>query len=299
MDGTNALGEFLRARREQVRPEDVGIRSIGLRRVPGLRREEVAMLAGISSDYYLRLEQGRDRNPSVQVLEALADVLRLDADATAYLLGLAQDRSTPKPRGRSGQRRTEQAPESIVELINGWPNNPAYVQNKYTDVLAVNALCAALSPNYAVGVNLISAVLLDPRERDLRRDWEELTEEGVGALRSELGPNVDDPRLKELVGDLSVRSERFRQLWARHEVRTRRGRVSRMTHPEVGDLDLRSDKLTISGTDNITLVVFHAAPGSRDEESLALLGSLVAPQQTTQQSTHEATRVRPSERKPE
>ena len=149
MDGTNALGDYLRARREQVRPEDVGIRSIGVRRVPGLRREEVALLAGISSDYYLRLEQGRDRNPSVQVLEALAGVLRLDADATAYLLGLAQERSVPRQ-----QPRGEQAPESIVELITGWPNNPAYVQNKYTDVLAVNALCAALSPNYAVGVNL-------------------------------------------------------------------------------------------------------------------------------------------------
>jgi transcriptional regulator with XRE-family HTH domain len=284
MDSPNALGDYLRARREQVRPEDVGIRSIGLRRVPGLRREEVAMLAGISSDYYLRLEQGRDRNPSAQVLEALADVLRLDADATAYLLGLAQATPRSRPRG-------EQAPESIVELINGWPNNPAYVQNKYTDVLAVNALCAALSPNYAVGVNLLSAVLLDPRERELRRDWDELTEEGVAVLRSELGPNVDDARLKELVGDLSVRSERFRQLWARHDVRPRRGRLSKLTHPEVGDLDLRSDKLTIGGTDNVTLVVFHAVPGSRDEESLALLGSLVAP--------HEEPRVRPSEHRPE
>ncbi|MGZ0151632.1 helix-turn-helix domain-containing protein [Kribbella sp. WER1] len=273
----NALGDYLRARREQVRPEEAGIRSAGLRRVPGLRREEVAMLAGISADYYLRLEQGRDRNPSPQVLEALADVLRLDADARNYLLGLAQPGLHPRPRA-------EQAPESIVELIDGWPDHPAYVQNKYTDVLAVNPLCAALSPNYRVGVNLLTAVLLDPRERELRRDWEDLSEEGVAALRSELGPNVDDPRLKELVGDLSVRSERFRQLWARHEVRPRRGRLSRLTHPEVGDLDLRSDKLTVGGTDNVTLVVFHAVPGSRDAESLALLGSLVA---------------RPVERRPE
>jgi transcriptional regulator with XRE-family HTH domain len=279
----NALGDYLRARREQVQPADVGIRSIGVRRVPGLRREEVAMLAGISSDYYLRLEQGRDRNPSAQVLEALAGVLRLDADARSYLLGLAQP---ARPRSRS-----EQVSESIVELINGWPNNPAYVQNKYTDVLAVNTLCAALSPNYRVGVNLLTAVLLDPRERDLRRDWDDLSEEGVAVLRSELGPNVDDPRLKELVGDLSVRSERFRQLWARHEVRPRRGRLSQLTHPEVGELELRSDKLTIGGTDNVTLVVFHAVPGSRDEESLALLGSLIAAPETP--------RIRPSERKPE
>src|SRR3954451_3150761 len=137
MESTNALGDYLRARREQVRPEDVGIRSIGLRRVPGLRREEVAMLAGISSDYYLRLEQGRDRNPSAQVLDALAEVLRLDADATAYLRGLAQERPAPRRTG-------EKVPESILELIEGLPNNPAYVQNKYTDCLAVNPLCVAL-----------------------------------------------------------------------------------------------------------------------------------------------------------
>src|ERR1043165_7056195 len=117
MDRTNALGEFLRARRALVRPEDVGLPGGGLRRVPGLRREEVAMLAGISSDYYLRLEQGRDRNPSVQVLEALADVLRLDADATAYLIGLAQDRPHPAPKPRA----TERVPDSIRELIDGLP----------------------------------------------------------------------------------------------------------------------------------------------------------------------------------
>ena len=271
MESTNALGEYLRARREQVRPEDVGIRRVGLRRVPGLRREEVAMLAGISSDYYLRLEQGRDRNPSVQVLEALADVLRLDSDATSYLIGLAQERphAAPEPRSRT-------APASIVELIDGWPNNPAYVQNKYTDVLAVNALAQALSPNYRVGVNLLRAVLLDPAEREFRRDWERLTAEGVAALRAEVGPDPDDLRLMELVGELSVRSERFRQLWALHDVRPRHGFLKKMNHPDVGPIDLRSDKLTIGGTDGLTLVVFHAIPGSKDAELLALLGSLVA-----------------------
>jgi transcriptional regulator with XRE-family HTH domain len=294
MDSSNALGEYLRARREQVRPEDVGLRRVGLRRVPGLRREEVAMLAGISSDYYLRLEQGRDRHPSVQVLEALADVLRLDADATAYLVGLVQEqpRATPKRQ----RPRTEPVPESIRELIDGWPNNPAYVQNKYTDVLAVNALGAALTPNYAVGVNLLTAVLLDPAEQALRRDWDELTEEGVAVLRSELGSAVDDPRLVELVGELSVRSERFRQLWARHDVRPRRGRLSLLTHPDVGDLDLKSDKLTIGGTDNMTLVVFHAVPGSRSVESLALLGSLVASSHQTDETTEQRDQAtRPSD----
>ncbi|WP_406051793.1 helix-turn-helix transcriptional regulator [Kribbella sp. NBC_00889] len=294
MDSSNALGEYLRARREQVRPEDVGLRRVGVRRVPGLRREEVAMLAGISSDYYLRLEQGRDRHPSVQVLEALADVLRLDADATAYLVGLVQEQPRAVPKRQ--RPRTEPVPESIRELIDGWPNNPAYVQNKYTDVVAVNALGAALTPNYAVGVNLLTAVLLDPAEQALRRDWDELTEEGVAVLRSELGSAVDDPRLVELVGELSVRSERFRQLWARHDVRPRRGRLSLLTHPDVGDLELKSDKLTIGGTDGMTLVVFHAVPGSRSVESLALLGSLVASSDQTDETTEQRDQTpRPSD----
>ncbi len=159
MDSTNALGEFLRARREQVQPEHVGIRRVGLRRVPGLRREEVAMLAGISSDYYLRLEQGRDRNPSMQVLEALADVLRLDPDATAYMVGLAQERVVPKGRRRT---KPEPVPPSILELLDSWTDHPAYVQNKYTDVLAVNALGRAITPNLRVGVNLLTKMLLDP-----------------------------------------------------------------------------------------------------------------------------------------
>ncbi|MGW5433128.1 helix-turn-helix domain-containing protein [Streptomyces sp. NPDC004059] len=274
MDRTNALGEFLRARRALVRPEDVGLPGGGLRRVPGLRREEVAMLAGISSDYYLRLEQGRDRNPSVQVLEAIAGVLRLDADATSHLVGLSQDR--PSPGVRSG-RRTQRVPASLLQLIDGWPRNPAYIQNRYTDCLAANALATALTPNYRRGVNLLRAVFLDPAERELRRDWEDLTEEGVAVLRSEAGADADDPRLRDLVGELSLRSERFRTLWARHEVRPRRGRVSHLTHPQVGDLDLQSEKLSVDGTDGLTLVVFHAEPGSRSAELLDILGSLAAP----------------------
>ncbi|GAA5025519.1 helix-turn-helix domain-containing protein [Actinopolymorpha pittospori] len=283
MDSSNPLGEFLRARREQVRPEDVGISGGGLRRVPGLRREEVAMLAGISSDYYLRLEQGRDRNPSVQVLDALAKVLRLDADATAYMINLTQERSAqarPMSRRRGAPRR-EPVSSSIRQLIDGWTSNPAYVQNKFTDVLAVNALATALSPNYAVGVNLLRAVFLDPSEQALRRDWDELTEEGVATLRAHVGPDVDDPRLVDLVGELSVRSDRFRHLWGRHDVALRRGRVSRLTHPQVGDIDLPSNKFAIGGSNDQILVVFHAEPGSRSAELLGLLGSLTAPDQET------------------
>ncbi|MGR3867927.1 helix-turn-helix domain-containing protein [Streptomyces graminifolii] len=274
MDSKNALGEFLRARRERVRPEDVGLSGGGLRRVPGLRREEVALLAGISSDYYLRLEQGRDRNPSVQVLEALARVLRLDASATAHLLSLAQPERPAVSRRRA--RRPEAVPASVRELLDTWSGHPAYVQNRFTDCLAANTLCTALSPNYTPGVNLLRAVFLDPAEHELRRDWDELTAEGVATLRGHIGPDVDDPRLVELVGELSVRSERFRYLWSRHEVRPMLGRTSLLSHPLVGDFELRSNKFEIPGTDALSLVVFHAEPGSRSAELLGLLGSLTA-----------------------
>ncbi|WP_121157887.1 helix-turn-helix domain-containing protein [Micromonospora pisi] len=286
MDGTNALGEFLRARRELVRPEDVDIGPGGLRRVPGLRREEVAMLAGISPDYYLRLEQGRDRNPSVQVLEALARVLLLDPDATAYLIGLAHARGPRRSAGSASRVRTpqsERVPESVRRLIDGWTTNPAYVQNRFFDLLAVNPLAAALSPNYAVGVNLLQAAFLDPAERRLRRDWDRMTQEGVASLRSQAGPDVNHPRLVELVGELSVRSDRFRRLWARHDVQPQRGHITRLNHPQVGDLTLQSDKFAVAGTEGLALVVFQAEPSSQSAELLGILGSLTATGQPARQ----------------
>ena len=278
-DGTNALGEFLRARRAQVRPEDAGIRGGGLRRVPGLRREEVATLAGISADYYLRLEQGRDRNPSLQVLEALADVLNLDADATTHLIGLARTRPSRgrRPARARAARKPELVPPTIRQLIDGWTTTPAYVENKFTDVLAANALATALSPNFAAGVNLLRAILLDETERDLLRDWEDLIAAGIAALRAGIGPDVDDPRLVELVGEMSVRSADFRRLWGRHDVRPKQALLSRLRHPKVGDLELYATKLAIIGTDGLILKVLHAEPGSRSAELLAILGSLATP----------------------
>ncbi|MEU4098795.1 helix-turn-helix domain-containing protein [Streptomyces sp. NPDC026673] len=280
MDASNALGEFLRARRRLVRPEDVGIGAGGTRRVEGLRREEVAMLAGISTDYYLRLEQGRDRNPSPQVLSAIARALTLDQDTADYMAALPRAQATRAsartPSGRPAPRR-EEVPRSIRELMDGWTGNPAWVQNRYFDVLAVNALAAALSPGHAPGVNLLRAAFLDPAERERRGDWELMTRRGVATLRALAGPDVDAPRLTELVGELSLRSDRFRELWARHDVTPHLGgQVARLTHPQVGDLDLRSDKLAIGGSDGLVLVVLHAEPGSRSAELLRMLGNLSA-----------------------
>lgn len=271
MESTNVLGEFLRARRQQVSPKDVGIAAGGFRRVPGLRREEVATLAGISADYYLRLEQGRDRNPSVQVLDALAKALRLDETAAAHLLKLGGHLPPPL-------LRDSLVPDSIAEMIEGWENTPAYVASKFMDVLVVNQLMAALYPNCRVGENMLRAIFLDPAERTLRHDWEALTEESVAVLRGSAGPDLNDPRLVELVEEMSAASDRFRMLWSRHDVQQKPGsRTHHLTHPVVGDLELVGNKLMISGTDGLMLVVFHATPGSRDAERLRMLSEVPAP----------------------
>jgi transcriptional regulator with XRE-family HTH domain len=160
MPSGTALGQYLRARRELMRPEDVNLGTVGRRRVRGLRREELAMLAGISSDYYLRLEQGRDHHPSAQVIDALARALQLDEDATARLHSLSHT-SAVRPR----PKEPEQAPASIEQLMASWPHTPAIVLGRHMDVLAANALASALSPVFTPGVNLVRAVFLDPEPR--------------------------------------------------------------------------------------------------------------------------------------
>jgi transcriptional regulator with XRE-family HTH domain len=274
MPPENLIGEYLRARRELVHPEDVGLPELGgnRRRVPGLRREEVAMLAGVSTDYYVRLEQGRDQHPSEQVLGALARALQLDDDATAHLYRLA----APPARRRRRSPKAEKVPAGILELVDSWTETPAYVGGRYMDVLAANPLATALVPYYEAGTNLVRAAFLDPRVRDMYGDWERVTESTVAGLRALVGPDVDDPRLTELVGELSVRSERFRQLWARHDVRPKRGGRTEIDHPQVGKLELGYEKLMIPNTNCQTLVIYHAEPGSRSAQGLALLASSVA-----------------------
>nr|BFD87638.1 helix-turn-helix transcriptional regulator [Streptomyces sp. Xyl84] len=267
-DEPNPLGEYLRARRELVTPEQAGIPVLGVRRVPGLRREEVAMLAGISADYYLRLEQGRDRNPSVQVLESLARVLLLDEDATAYLLGLAADR----PRRSRRRPRKERVPTGIAKLLATLPL-PAFVEGRYFDVLAANALATALSPRLVAGGNRLRDVFLDPAEQELYPDWTEATQGLVAGFRESVGADTDDPRFIELVGELSLASPRFRQLWARHDVRAREGAPMRIDHPQVGDLQLNREKLGIGGTAGQMLVVYHPDAGSGSADKLALLAA--------------------------
>jgi transcriptional regulator with XRE-family HTH domain len=262
------LGEYLRARRALVDPEDAGVRATGVRRTPGLRREEVATLAGISADYYLRLEQGRDRNPSPQVLESLARVFGLDATATEYLLSLSAARPAPPRRPRR-----EVVPAGIRQLLTVL-NLPAFVESRTFEVLGANPLATAISPNIRVGQNRLRAVFLDEDERDLYPDWEQATASMVAGFRTSIGTDIDDPRIVQLVGELSLASERFRQLWARQDVRPLAGAPMRLRHPLVGMLELRREKLPIGEADGQILAIYHAEPGSETERSLALLGSL-------------------------
>ncbi|MEV4708819.1 helix-turn-helix transcriptional regulator [Actinoplanes sp. NPDC049316] len=266
----NALGEYLRARRELVNPADAGLRVVGVRRTPGLRREEVATLAGISADYYLRLEQGRDRNPSPQVLEALARVFGLDATATQYLLSL----STSRPAAPRRTRR-EVVPTGIRQLLDAL-NLPAFVESRIFDVLAANRLATVLSPSIRPGSNRLRSVFLDEDVRDEIPDWEQAIGGMVASFRASIGTDADDPRTAQLVGELSLASEPFRRLWARHDVRPLTGAPMRLLHPQVGMLHLRREKLPIGDSGGQLLVIYHAEPGSESARALSLLGSLAA-----------------------
>jgi transcriptional regulator with XRE-family HTH domain len=271
------IGEYLRARRELVRPEDVGIRDDSRRRVPGLRRDELAMLAGISTEYYTRLEQGRDRHPSAQVLDAVARALGLDDEATAHLHELAREESPGQPVRRRRARRSETVAPSVLQLLEAWHATPAYVHGRHMDVLAVNSLARALAPMFTPGVNIVRAVFVDPAIRELFDDWEARLGHVVSGLRAAVGPDVDDPRLTALVGELSIKSEVFRRLWARHDVRAQVGDgIHRLRHPQVGPLELHYDKFVIAGAEDQTLVVYHPDPGSASERALALLASIAA-----------------------
>jgi transcriptional regulator with XRE-family HTH domain len=264
-DRANLLGDYLRARRALVTPEQAGLVAGANRRVPGLRREELAMLAGISADYYLRLERGRDKNPSPQVLESLARVLHLDELEQEYLLGLAALR----PRRRQRQK-PERVPARLHQLLAS-VQVPAFVEGRAFDVLASNRLAVALSPRLQPGYNRLRSLLLDPEEQAFQQDWTRSTEGFIAAFRKSIGDDTDNPRFVELVGELALSSERFRTLWARHDVRGLEGGTSTVNHPVVGELHLHRDKLPV---EDLLLVLYYADQGSESDEKLRLLASL-------------------------
>ncbi len=270
MDDDNRLGEFLRARRELVRPEDVGLPDNGRRRVQGLRREELAMLAGVSADYYVRLEQGRDRHPSAAIVDAIAQVLRLDEGAAQHLHALAR----PSPRPRRGKPRPERVAPGLLRLLACWSATPAFVLGRCMDVLAHNPLALALHQRLPDEGNLVRMVFLYPDARACYLDWDQVAEDTVASLRASAGADVDNPRLTELVGELSLKSEEFRRLWARHDVREKTSGSKRILHALVGELTVQFETFAVNGAPGQLLVVYHAAAGSPTERALARLGEL-------------------------
>ncbi|UUU40316.1 helix-turn-helix transcriptional regulator [Streptomyces sp. NBC_00162] len=272
------LGEFLRSRRARLRPEDVGLPDYGRhRRVPGLRREELALLAGVSVAYYTRLEQGSGHNVSAEVLDAIARALRLDGTERAHLTHLAR----PQARRRRQSHRPQQVRPELRTLMDAMEGVPAYLVGRRQDVLGWNRLAAAVFGDFgALPVqerNLVRLVFLDPATAELYAEWECRACEVVSNLRMYAGQHPDDEQLTALVGELSVKNEEFRRLWAAHTVADKTHGVKKLRHPLVGELDLYFERLELPDDPAQFLVTFHAAPGSPSEDALRLLSSWSAP----------------------
>ena len=278
MDTRNEIRQFLTSRRGRLKAADVGLPDYGTRRVPGLRREEVAVLAGVSVPYYTRLERGDVAGVSDSVLDALARALRLDDAERAHLFDLARavQPLAPPPRRRRAKHGIRPSVQQIIDSMTGVP---AMLSNDRQDLLAANALARALFVDMFDGQqrpNPARFIFLDHRARDLYPDWDSVARDVVGALRSAAGRKPDDRALSDLVGELSTRSEEFRQYWARHDVRFHVSGVKRLHHPQVGEMELRYEGLDVVFDTDQTIYVDTAEPGSRSADALALLGTLVA-----------------------
>lgn len=265
------LGDFLRARRAQVQPADAGLVSAGLRRVPGLRREEVAWLAGLSVDYYVRLEQGRERSPSAAVLDALAGALRLDHDGHRHLFRLAG--LAPRLQASAAPDRVDPA---LLRLMATWPDNPALVYNRAYDVLAANPLAEALFGDFGAGGNLMLLTFGKPRAREFYVDWAEIAANAVAGFRLNHAAAPADPRVQAVLGELLNTSAEFRDLWERHEARGKSLASKVFRHPQVGVLELTMQTFDVRSAPGQELVVYDAEPAGPSADALKLLGSIAA-----------------------
>lgn len=268
------LGDFLRSRRARIQPEDVGLQAYGRRRVPGLRREEVAQLAGVSVDYYIRLEQGRGPSVSDAVLDAIARVLRLDETEHTYLHTVAR----PKSRA-SAPASSQRVRPGLRLVLDSLTAAPAFVLGRRMDVLAWNALGDAVVGFSRMPVaerNMPRQVFLEPAARKLYPDWAAVAAETVAYLRLDAGLHPDDKRLATLVGELSLKSDDFRRLWADHQVKSKTYGVKRIDHPVAGELVLPYETLGAAGDPGQCLVVYTPEPGSETAERVALLASWAA-----------------------
>ncbi|MDQ1596412.1 MAG: hypothetical protein QOH40_2968 [Arthrobacter pascens] len=294
VDRKDDIREFLISRRAKISPERAGIPSFGtMRRVPGLRREEVAQLAGVSTDYYTRLERGSIRGVSDSVLEAVASALQLDEAERAHLMDLARTANTPSRRVPRRPPRQRVRP-GVLRLLDGMTGVVAMVQNGRSDVLAANLLGRALyGPVFNSAAqpgrdtqgrlpNQARFIFLDPGAGDFYPDWRAIAATTVAMLRSEAGRNPHDRELNELVGELTTRSGLFAELWAGHDVRIHTTGTKRFHHPVAGDLSLQYETLHLPGDEGQTLFTFTPEPGSASENALAFLASWAAsPPETT------------------
>ncbi|MDX8147256.1 helix-turn-helix transcriptional regulator [Lentzea sp. BCCO 10_0061] len=266
MTGT-PLGDFLRARREALTPQDVGLPEHGRRRVKGLRREEVAILAGVSSDYYMRLEQGRESSPSAQVVEAVARALQLDAATTEHLWLLVRPAEARAWRGTDGLPVSAQ----LRQLMDSWSDAPAFVVGPALDVLAGNAMADALHAGFTPADNLARMVFLDPAGREFYREWDRAAHSCAAEIRAAYGHDPGNARIAEVVAVLSERSPEFAELWARHDVKPKTQEIKHLRHPRVGDLEIQFSTFTVSGAPHQQLVVYQAEPVSPTAEAFRRL----------------------------
>ncbi|MEV0175147.1 helix-turn-helix transcriptional regulator [Streptomyces sp. NPDC050803] len=274
LDRRAELSEFLRTRRARLKPEDVGLPDYGRhRRVPGLRREELAQLAGVSVAYYTRLEQGNGRNVSAEVLDSIARALRLSDAEHAHLTHLAK----PKQHKKKPAGRTQQVRGALRQLLDTIDTVPAYIVGRRSDVLVWNRMAAAVFGDWselpAQDRNWARMVFLRPEYRELFVEWDQKASDMVSYLRMDAGCHPDDPRLSALVGELSVKSEEFRRLWATHDVKEKSYGVKRLRHPLVGELTLSFETFQLVDDVEQALITYHAEPGSPSAEALRLLAS--------------------------
>ncbi|MET8560170.1 helix-turn-helix transcriptional regulator [Streptomyces flaveolus] len=279
MDNRSEVREFLVSRRAKITPQQAGLPAHGgHRRVAGLRREEVALLAGVSVEYYARLERGNLSGVSESVLEALARALRLDEAERAHLFDLARTSNTG-PRARRRPARQQIRP-GIQQLLDSMTDAAAYVRNGRLDIVASNrlgrALYAPVFDDPTRPVNLARFRFLNPRARDFYPGWEESAHTTVALLRTEAGRDPYDRALTELVGELATRSEEFRTLWAAHDVRLHHTGTKNFHHPVVGDLTLPFEAMPLPADPGLTLTAFSAEPGTPAHDALNLLSSWTA-----------------------
>jgi transcriptional regulator with XRE-family HTH domain len=277
MDRSAELREFLRSRRARLSPQDAGIATTATtRRVPGLRREELAQLAGVSTDYYTRLEQGRYKNVSQTVLDAVARALQLDDTERAYLYELSRPQPLRAARSRPERpQRVRPGVHSMLRMLDD--RSPAFVIGRRMDVLASNRLARALITDFDAlphrERNMLRFMFLDGAARELYRDWDTCAAEMVATLRMDAGRNPDDRLLNELVGELAIKSPEFRSWWADHNVREKTHGVKHYHHPLVGDMTLAYENLTFPGENCQTICLYTVEPNSPSEVALQLLAN--------------------------